>query len=311
MNFKIFTSETSRYLPIFVLSILIIQGCSGVQTYSNNILAGETAVVAAGWKHYFTQDNVTVTFTPDDDSGGPIDPYLPGDSRIRGIINLYPDPLSSIVLSQQTNNNITGSSLTYSDFVAGFTGGDKESWQTTVYLDTPTDLPVGNTTITITTPEGETAESVVNVTGTGGTADAFHGGGSGPLTRTMFESMERIDHYVISFSGDTVPSAIQVDLTATVLSTFIKGKRGDIATLNWSKSNDDYRVIITPTTQGSITDMSDFSFYVPIASGLEGITTLSMAGPVQAFDSNGNTVSDVITASIVLVRGVGGLYALP
>ena len=126
----------------------------------------------------------------------------------------------------------------------------------------------------------------------------------------MFESMERLDHYVVEFTGSTVPAAIQVDLSSTLLTAVVKSKRGDISTLNWNKDGSgDYRVIIMPASQGSITSLSDFSFYVPIGGGVEGFTTLSLAGAVQAFDDTGTPITDV-TANISLVKGVGGLEVI-
>ena len=43
----------SKLLPVFILSILMLQGCAGTKTYTNNVLAGETAVFGAGYKQYF------------------------------------------------------------------------------------------------------------------------------------------------------------------------------------------------------------------------------------------------------------------
>lgn len=235
-------------------------------------------------------NNITVTFTPE--VGSPIT-YMPGDPAIRGALNLYPDPLSSIVLSEQIKQDISNSSLTYANFISTYTGGDKEWWQTTVYLDTPPTLPVGITTITITTPEGETATSTVNVIGTGSIPGEFSGEGSGSLDRKMFESKERIDHFVIEFNGSTIPDAIQVDLVAQSLQTIVKKAHADIANVNWNQSGDNYRIIITPSSQGSISAMSDFKFYMPIFAGATGVTTLSLSKPVQAFDTNGNTIDNV------------------
>lgn len=305
MNYKIYTPYITKFSPVLILLLLILQGCAGTHTYTNTVLAGETAVVGAGWKHHFAQDNVTVTFTPE--VGAPIT-YLPGDTAIRGIINLYPDPLSSLVISEQLQTDITSSSLQYANLMKTYTNGGNEWWQTTVYLDTPPGLPVGETTITITTPEGETATSIVNVVGAGGRPDSFIGEASGPLNRIMFQSMERLDHYVVEFTGTTLPAAIQVDLSSSLLTAVVKGKRGDLSTLNWREDGSgNYRVIIMPASQGSITSISDYSFYVPIGGGVDGITTLSLNGAVQAFDDTGSPISN-IDANISLVKGVAGLF---
>lgn len=293
-------------VPLSMLLIFLLQGCAGTQTFSNNVLAGETAVVAAGYQHYFSQDNVTVTFTPE---VGDSVVYAPGDAAIRGIVNLYPDPLSSIVLSHQVGQNISSFSNTYSFITGSYTDSNKEWWQTTLYIDTPSTLPVGVTTITITNPEGESAESVVNITGVGGLPDKFSAQGAGALTRIMFESLERVDHYAVEFNGATIPDAIQVDLAATTLLTYIKKGNSERASLHWNKTGDDYKVIMLSNSQGSATEMSDFNFYVPIASGVTGETALTLAEPVLAFDSNGEPVTGV-TVEIKLVKGVAGLSSL-
>lgn len=151
---------------LFILITGFLGGCVGTRTFHEIARAGDTVAVAAGWKHNFTRDNITVTITPS--SGAPI-VLPPRDPAIRAVVNLYPDPVSSILVSQETGQDITPYAQTYADMVSGnFTQGDKDWWQTSVFVDLPLSLPVGNTAIAVSTPQGETASSVVEiVSGTG------------------------------------------------------------------------------------------------------------------------------------------------
>ncbi|MFN2310416.1 MAG: hypothetical protein ABR553_12055, partial [Gammaproteobacteria bacterium] len=88
---------------------LFMAGCAGTKTFHDYARAGDTVAVAAGWKHYFVRDNMTVTFTPS--VGAPVS-YLPSDLRIRTAINFYPDPLASAIVSRETGQDITPSART-------------------------------------------------------------------------------------------------------------------------------------------------------------------------------------------------------
>ncbi|MDH5570794.1 MAG: hypothetical protein OEY89_03450, partial [Gammaproteobacteria bacterium] len=123
--------KTNLIKSIFLLLTTVLASCSGVQTFQSSLRAGDTAAVAAGWKHNFSRDNITVTITPS--VGEPI-VYLPGNSAVRAVVNMYPDPLSSMVVSEATNQDITPFAQTYALGTNFYTAGDKDWWQTVVFL---------------------------------------------------------------------------------------------------------------------------------------------------------------------------------
>src|SRR3989344_3311080 len=100
---------------ISMLSILALQGCVGARSFHEIARAGDTVALAAGWKHYFSRDNITVTVTPS--SGSPV-VYPPNDPAVRAVINLYPDPLSSLLVSPQIKQSLTPSAQLYAAIVS-------------------------------------------------------------------------------------------------------------------------------------------------------------------------------------------------
>ena len=118
------------------------------------------------------------------------------------------------------------------------------------------------------------------------------------MTDPHFRVLERVPHYEGSFSGASVPYAIQLDLIhdpdeahSGAGTPYVVNPIGHIKNLSWSTvgiNGTDLRVIFIPAQHGCITDMNDFSFYVA-----GGITGLAVNGSVQAFNINGGPVTGV------------------
>jgi hypothetical protein len=280
----------------YITFVIIVSGCSGVQTFQSNLKPGETAIIAAGWKHNFSRDNITVTITPS--QGAPI-VLMPGDPAVRAVINMYPDPLSSLIVSEETDQDLTPFARTYGMSVNFLTGGDKDMWQTTVFIDLPQTLSTGLANIEISNAEGDTAVSTVNVIEGSGTPELFDAELNGPLTPVQMAVLERIEHYELNFSGPQLPYAIEVildhDLDADnggAGKAYVVNPRGDVKNVLWSDNGALLKVLLTPTHDQPLNDFKHFKFYV---SG--GITNLSV-NSVNAVDENGNPVLD-ITASLI------------
>ena len=276
---------------ICLLLTIVLAGCSGVQTFQSSLRAGDTAAVAAGWKHNFSRDNILVTITPS--VGDPIY-YPPGDSAVRAVINMYPDPLSSLVISDATNQDITPYAQTYADGISYFTSGDKDWWQTIVFVDLPDTLPAGLTNIEIRNSQGDTTASSVEIIDGLGEPELFTAEINGPLLPNQFASMERVDHFVVSFSGSVVPHAIQINFshdpdaeTGGVGKAYVSNPRGDLKSILWNDDGSNLQVLLTPTQAQSLSSMTDFKFYV---SG--GIANL-LANNIVAVDINGSPVTSV------------------
>jgi len=274
-----------------------LAGCAGLNTYPEYVRAGDTVTVAGGWLQNFTKDNITVTITP---SSGPPIVYAANDPAIRAVVNLYPDPVSSVVVSKETDQDLTFGARSYAnviDFLS--TDYDRDWYQTTVFVDLPASLPVGTTSVTIETLDlSESVTSNVEVIGAGGSPATFNAEINGPLLPAQMDALERVPHYVISFSGPTVPYAIQLDMShdadmdnGGTGRTHVINTRGDIKGVAWSDTGTSARVILTPAKGQTLGLMSDFKIYV--AGGINNLAVTSVA----AFDINGDTVAGV-TAGI-------------
>jgi hypothetical protein len=287
----------TNLLKLIYLSLLILlAGCSGVQTFQSSLRAGDTAAVAAGWKHDFSRDSLLVSITPS--VGVPVF-YLPGNPAVRGVINLYPDPLSSMVISQATNQDITPFAQTYAMGTNFFTSGDKDWWQTVVFIDLPDTLPTGLATINITNKVGASVTSSINIIEGVGQAEGFDAEQNGPLTINQFASLERVEHFVVSFSAGVIPHAIQIDFShdpdaanGGVGKAYVSNPRGDLKSVMWNDNGSNLQVLLAPAQAQSLSSMTEFKFYV---SG--GITNL-LASNITAVDINGVPMNG-ITAEIV------------
>lgn len=297
--------QMMKLIPYLVLAAFLVtlSGCSSVQSFPERVRAGETVAIAAGWKHYFSRGNIAVTITPE--AGVPL---ILRPEDIRASINLYPDPLSSLVLSQGTGSDVSLFSKSYGDVInGGFTGGDRDWWQTTVFVNIPPSTPVGNAVLTISNPEGESVSVTVNVVGSGGMPALFDAALLGPMNDIHLTTLERVDHYVVSFDGSVVPYAVQLDLSYSNLSGYVINPKGDIKNISWADNAGRYRVILSPANQRGFRVLSDLKFYVAVTSGTRGLASVTtVPDSLLAFDRNGNPVTG-ISANVVLVKGVAGL----
>jgi hypothetical protein len=153
---------------IFAAVLVMLQGCVAIQTFPIAARAGDTITLAVGSPDGMTKTNTTVQFV-----SGSTTVNLP----IRAIIRLRPDNTSFIAA--------------YNGLVAGITNfAGHGPWLSTIVLDLPTGLPVGNSTLRVTTGASyEYAASVNNIPisleilpGTGApNTFTYHSGSADPL----------------------------------------------------------------------------------------------------------------------------------
>lgn len=271
-----------------LLSILLLalSGCSGRNTFHEYARAGDTVALAAGWKHSFSKDSITVTITPA--AGAPV-VYAPNDDRIRAVTNLYPDPLSSLVVSDQVGIDLTPSARTYANLLNSVvTGNDKDWWETSVFLDLPDSLTVGPATIDIVSAAGETLTSTLEIIEGAGSPNTFNTYETGSINSYQLAALERVAHKTILFSGDTVPYAMQLEFSHPLTSRLhVANPRGDLKNLAWTDDGTNLRVVVTPANLGGIDSLKDCKFYV--AGQVNGLSLLSL----QAVDLNGNAINTV------------------
>jgi len=282
-------------LKFFILYLTtLIAGCSGVQTFQSSLRAGDTAAVAAGWKKNFSRNDITVTITP---SVGEQIVYQPNHPGVRAVVNMYPDPISSMVVSDAIDVDMTYGAQDYALGTNFFTNGDRDWWQTVVFVDLPNTLPAGISNIEIQNNNGDYVSSTVNVIAGAGEAEAFDIEVNGPLNPHQFKALERVPHYEISFtSNDVVPHAMEISMSHLPDMNnggngivYVSNPRGDLKNILWNDDGFNLKVILTPARTLSLTEMKDFKFYI---SG--GIGSLVVTN-ITAVDSNGIVLSGINT----------------
>lgn len=272
--------------------LLLLGGCAGVQTFPNAARAGDTVALAAGWQQDFARQELSVTIT---DAGGLVVVYPPGDPAVRAVVNLHPDPLASILVSERTGQDLTPFARTYADMVnINFTGGDLDWWQTTVFVDLPPGLATGPASVTLDNGQGAGASSTLEIIAGAGSPAVFDAELNGALQPYQLAALERVAHYAVRFTGAELPYAIQVDLEHDPDAglggngrAHVVNPRGDIKNVAWTDDGENLRVLLTPARTGAIGAFSDFKFYVA-----GGVTNLALV-EVQAFDADGNPLPGI------------------
>ena len=288
------TMKYAIYPVLAVIVLGILTGCAGLTPLTPTAKAGDTITLGAGWKQKFDRNSLTVTITGSDSN---VWTYLPNDPAVRAVINLYPDPLSYLVVGTRTGSNL-GNGSTYGSMISyNFTGNDPDWWQTSIYLDLPGDLPQGTTTVRFLSANGESYGPIpVEIIPGQGSPSPFRAEILGAMTDTQLHSMEREPSYAVQFSGGNVlPAAIQLDLVhnpdASVGGTgktFVVNPRGEIKNLAWSDNGTSMRVILSPARDSTtVSDWKGFKFYV--TGGITGVQVQSNS--VKAYDANGNLMT--------------------
>lgn len=285
----------TRFL-IITFCISLLGACAGARTFHDLARAGDTVAVAAGRMKNFSRNNITVTITPA--SGSPI-VYAPNDPAIRAVINLYPDPVSSLSVSMETGQDLTPSATTYGSFMLNYIPQrEKDWWQTSVFIDLPASLPVGTASIEISDTSGGYAYSELEIVAGAGRPNPFYASVNGPLSRNQLATMERVPHFTVDFNGSAIPFAIQIDLShgpdvdhGGSGRAHVVNPRGDLKNVTWSDTGTSMRVVILPAKAQALSNIHDYKFYV--AGGVTNLTVLN----IKAVDINGNAVSGV-TATI-------------
>lgn len=291
------TMDTRTLMPwtrlwLLGLLMLLLGGCAGVQTFPNIARSGDTVAVAAGWKQNYSRDNLMVMIT---DANGLVVVYPPGDPAVRAVVNLYPDPLASMVVSDKTGQDLTPYARTYANMVnTNFTGGDRDWWQTTVFVDLPPGMALGPATILVSNNQNAQVTSTIEIVAGTGSPAVFNAELAGPLQDDQLAALERVAHYTVRFSGATLPYAIQIDLShdpdvdhGGTGRAHVVNPRGDIKSVAWSDDGSNLRVLLTPVRDGSVGAFTDFKFHV--AGGVSNLASVA----VQAFDVHGNPVPGV------------------
>lgn len=279
-----------RKFNLILFSLLIIMaGCAGTKTFSTAVRPGDTVTIALGWNLPVTRSNIKIVFT----QGANVVTYLPGDTRTRYVGNMYLDPAAKLIVGTETNQEMgVSAASTGALLAASVPAFDKDMAQTMIIVDTPSSFSAGTATLQV-----QDANSSVNIGPTMqvtllagvGVANTFDGA-SGALSAAMLASLERADSKTISFTGSTVPYAIQLEMTYTAGTPWLVNARGDLKNIIWTTvGGNRIKVMLLPTNQINPLAMSTFKFMVA------GATGVAIDAPtVTAYDSNGNALSGIV-----------------
>jgi len=282
------------YLPILVA--LVITGCGGSKTFNDYARAGDTVAVAGGWQQNFNRENISITIKQGVGPGSQIVATIPqGDAAIRGSINLYADPLSSIIVSRETGIEFTPFANTYQQTISSnFTSGDKDWYQTTVFVDLPANLGLGVHQVIVQNSQGQTFSSNVEIIDGTGSPSTFSAVNSTELSPEQIAGISRLPHFTVDFTGTTIPHAIELTLAHDPDSTaggtgkaYAVNPIGYKKNLSWTDDGTQMKVILIPTTSTTPDNIRDYKFYVT------GAVNNLIVSSIAAYDLNGDSVVNV------------------
>jgi len=283
-----------RALLIIALAITI-SACGGSKTFNDYARAGDTVAVAGGWQQNFTRDDISVEIKQ-----GPvlIESIPQGDPAIRASVNMYIDPLSSIIVSRETGIEMTPFALTYDQTIStNYTFGDKDWYQTTVFVDLPSTLIPGLYKVVVKNSQGLSFDSQVEIIPGIGSPSTFQAEGQS-LQPNHLAGISRLPHFTVDFTGATIPHAIEVTLAHDPDSTtggtgkaFAVNPIGYKKNLTWSDDGIEMKVILIPTTSTTPDNIIDYKFYVT------GAISNLVVSSVSAFDTNGDVVAGVAAST--------------
>ena len=293
-------------MALLLLVMLIVSGCTGLQTFSQSVQAGDTVAIAIHRQDIKKTDATIVV----KDSTGYEQSFPGNDPRVRGWINVYPDPVSRLVVGRETSQSLNSSAATFGFGIENQTSSgaviEKDWYETIVQLDLPGNLSTGVTTIDVQSAGVSIIPQPVYVNILPGSGaphpyEIFEGAALGPV---QFSNMERGKHFTVTFSATIVPEAIQVEFShdpdqenGGVGQAYVANPRGDINNISWTDDGVNLRVLILPAWHKTFEDINAewfndrnigwFKFYV--AGDINNLQVTN----VSAYDVDGNSVAGV------------------
>jgi hypothetical protein len=282
-----------------ILSVFMMVGCAATKTFNQYAKSGETVAIATGYQPDWSRDNISVWV---EDPPGNWVQYPANDPRIRAVVNFYPDPISSLVVSNRTGQDITKYAELYGDNVNNFfTGGDRDWSQTVVFFDLPDPMTLGTASVYV--EEVANTSNYVNTTleivETGGTPHSFGTDAGGPLQRVHLAALERASHYTVTLSGTgAIPHAVQLDFThdpdadnGGVGKAYVVEPISGVKNISWTDDGTNLRVVVLPADGNTPISFEDFKFYV--AGGITNLAPSVEPGSTLAFNINGGDVTGI------------------
>ncbi|MDH5189946.1 MAG: hypothetical protein OEW89_01710 [Gammaproteobacteria bacterium] len=293
----------NNYLKILTLMIFAIAlnltGCTGSKSFGIAARAGDTIAVMPGRHPDLSRADISLNII---DSEGTLIVVPGNDPSIRAYFHAFPDPLSKVIVGYETNQDIDGGEISSGQYIQGATLYDKEWMQDTLILDLPTSLATGMAVIQVNIYNADTAswETIASplfeiLPGTG-EQNTFQNTQIGALTEQELRAMERANHYTVSFSGTTIPYAVEINMThnADVDNggagrAYVVNPRGDIKNISWSDDGSNLTALVSPARNQILSEMKDFKFYV--AGEITGLALVN----AQGYDIDGNQIAVTVT----------------
>lgn len=276
-----------KKLLVLALLMPFATSCATTNSFPTAARPGDTIILPVGWNQSLIRQNITITITPS--SGSPII-YGPNDPNVRAVVNLYPDPVSRLIVGTQTHQGLNYDADIYGASIdAQLTNQDKDWYNTIVYLRLPSTLPPGSAAIDIIGPEGPITQQpafVEILPSAGGQA----GDPLAPQEMTnLLGSLERAEHYTVTFTGSVVPHSIQLEMAYSLGTgkAWVVNPRGDLKNLLWTDTGSNLRVMMTPANGQTPEHLTHFKFYV--AGNITGLQVTLL----RAYDIFGNLIPGV------------------
>ncbi len=282
------------------LVLPLVYACTATESFPNAARAGDTVALALGWnKVAVNRNTIRVTIT---DALGVVTTINPGDPALRALTQLYPDPVSRLIVEYEAVDSLGGEEYTQAHtsgtyITGGVTGGDKELNETTLFLDLPGNLSEGAAQIkvynTATNKLVGYAQWIEILPGEGSPNPMYVLGDpdASGLTPGEAATLERGVYSTITFGGTTIPHALQLELSRAVddKRAWVVNPRGDLKNLAWTDTGSTIKVIMTPPFGATPSRVKNFKFH--IAGGVTGLALVP--GSLKAYDINGAPVTGV------------------
>ena len=317
--FRIFIKPMALVILVALL-MEGVSGCSSKRSFGFSGRPGDPVMMNVGWHPALNRQNLTVTIqpclgdllanTPDINnnavcktvSGSPII-YTSANAELRAVINMAPDPLSQLIYARETQ--LPADQVTLGETIELFsTGDDKEYLETAVLMDIPTNIPIDSNiaSVTFTDSAGATVNSqFIEVIHTPSLPLGFLNWDNTTITNTQLRAFERKEYKTITYSGVTVPHALQLEMNHNAGKIYVVNPRGDIKNVSWSDDGTTLKVIVTPawlkgTSPAAGETLGEFVHFKFHVAGDVVSSLFVQPTSVEGFDVDGNSVA--ISASI-------------
>lgn len=289
------TAYNFGFMAVWLVVVLGASGCQGTQTFSNMARAGDTVSVAAGLDTLASRDAVNITVR---DAAGNVTTYLPGDSSIRAVMNLYPDPQSYFVIGAATGQDFRSDESVYGSYAdAWLSMQEKRDWrQTIAFIDLPSSMAEGLARVSVETSAGQVTTSSLQILPGVGAPNPMDivGGVGAPDDR--LKSLEHMKGTRVTVAGSfsVKPAAVEYRFShdpdsaqGGVGVAHVTHARGDLAGVTWHDNGTHLSILVTSNVPPEKFHRNIFS--VAVTGGITGLRAEGMT----VVDAEGNVLPGI------------------